>query len=201
MIMRMQIFAISVMTKFRQCVPTARFSTFLILLQMPYKSTERSDLKLIMFVMNGSSNPGSLNEVIKLVQERRFVQLHPKWCSHNSDAVLEVTVILLHQQYNKLQQNFSSFVLGSRIVPRISYPIKVRTQKALFPCYFSEVITALQYPFFFLFVGNTELPSVLILLKVMQLWKLAHMYQSIFNWHVGWINSDLFRSILIINVK
>jgi len=63
----MQIFTISVMAKFRQCIPTARFSVFLILLQMPYKSIERSDLKLVIFVTNGNSDPGSLNAFIKLV--------------------------------------------------------------------------------------------------------------------------------------
>lgn len=67
MIMWVQIFTISVMAKFRQCIPTARFSVFLILLQMPYKLTERSDLKLIIFVMNENSDPGSLNAFIKLV--------------------------------------------------------------------------------------------------------------------------------------
>jgi hypothetical protein len=33
---------------------------------MPYKSAERSDLNLIMFIMDGSSDPGSLNAFIKL---------------------------------------------------------------------------------------------------------------------------------------
>jgi hypothetical protein len=69
MILWMQIFPVTVMAKFRQCIPSAGFSTFLILLQMPYKSTERSDLKLIMFVMSGSSDPGSLNASIKLLKE------------------------------------------------------------------------------------------------------------------------------------
>lgn len=55
------------MAKFRQCIPTARYGTFVILLQMPYESTERSDLNLIIFVMNGSSDSGSLNAFIKLV--------------------------------------------------------------------------------------------------------------------------------------